>query len=132
MGEYLYEDLTRIIIGAAFDVHNILGKGLSEKAYENALVVRLRQLGLTIEQQKTIPLLFASQKVTDQEVDILVEDKIIVETKARDHISKSHVSQVLGYLKNTPYRLALILNFGSKVQIKRLIRSRQNLSSYSS
>ena len=126
MGEYLYEEITRKIIGAAFDVHNALGKGLSEKAYENALVLRLQQMGLSVEQQKFVALSFQNKRIGDQEVDILVEEKVIVELKARDRLSKSNVSQLLGYLKNTKYQLGLLLNFGHKVEIKRLILSSRN------
>ena len=122
-GPLLYGDLTEKIIGAAFDVHNALGKGLSEKVYENALVVRLKELGITAEQQKVLPVLFSEQKVGEQVVDVLVEDRVIVETKAVEHLMKSHESQLLGYLKNTRYRLGLLINFGARVEFKRLIFS---------
>jgi GxxExxY protein len=126
MGEYLYEEITRKIIGAAFDVHNALGKGLTEKAYENALVLRLRDLGLSVEQQKPIALYFQNQRIGYQEVDILVEEKVIVELKARDRLTQSNISQLLGYLKNTKYQLGLLVNFGRKVEIKRFILSIHN------
>jgi len=69
---------------------------------------------------------FQNQKTGDQEVDLLVEEKIIVETKARPRLLSSHIPQVLGYLKNTKYQLALLLNFGRKVEIKRLILTSRN------
>lgn len=124
MGKYLYAEITEKIIGAAFVVHNALGKGLSEKTYENALALKLAELGLNNEQQKDLPVFFENRRVGTQRVDILVEKKIIVETKAVRSISKDNVTQVLGYLKNTRYQLALIINFGDRVEVKRLILTR--------
>lgn len=124
MGKYLYAEITERIIGAVFAVHNALGKGLSEKTYENALALKLRELGLDNEQQKDLPIFFQNKRVGTQRVDILVEEKIIVETKTVRSISQDHVTQVLGYLKNTHYQLALLINFGERVEIKRLILTR--------
>jgi GxxExxY protein len=122
----LYGDLTQKIIGAAFKVHNSLGKGLSEKVYENALSIGLRDLGLSVEQQKALPVYFDYHKVGEQIVDLLVEERVIVETKAVDRLLKSHEAQLLGYLKNTHFQLGLLINFGSRVQFKRLIFTAQN------
>lgn len=121
MGEYLYEEITRHIIGAAFDVHNALGKGLQEKVYENALAVGLRCAGLKAEQQKPLPLFFNNVRVGTQVFDLIVEERILVEVKAVKTIATAHISQVLGYLKNTKFQLGLIINFGDKVSVKRLI-----------
>ena len=127
-GKYLYSDLTEKIIGAAYAVHNSLGKGLSEKTYENALVVKLKLLGLTIEQQKSLPIFFEDQKVGEQITDLVVEEKVIVETKTVKHVIKDHETQLLGYLKNTKLQVGLIINFSSRVEIKRLILTEQNKS----
>ena len=124
MGNFLYEDLTEKIIGAAFAVHNALGKGLSEKTYENALVLKLQKLGVHVEQQKNLPVIFENKSVGIQRVDILAEERIIVETKATRAIRKDDIEQVLGYLNNTRYQLALIINFGERVMVKRLILTR--------
>lgn len=126
MGDYLYEDITKRIIGAAFSVHNALGKGLQEKAYENALAHKIRGLGLKVEQQKSLPVFFENVKVGDQQIDMLIEGVVLVEVKSVAAVSQNHVSQVLGYLKNTNIQLGLIINFGSKVEIKRLILTTQN------
>jgi GxxExxY protein len=122
----LYGDLTQKVIGAAFDVHNSLGKGLNEKVYENALSVRLRDLGLSVEQQKALPVYFDNHKVGEQIVDLVVDERVIVETKAVDRLLKNHEAQLLGYLKNTQFQLGLLINFGSRVQFKRLIFTSQN------
>ncbi|MBI4419101.1 MAG: GxxExxY protein [Ignavibacteriales bacterium] len=118
---YLYEDLTRLVIGASFTIHNALGKGLSEMTSENALVLKLRALGLNVEQQKDLRVFFENKAVGTQRVDILAEERIIVEVKATRSITKDHIAQVLGYLKNTRFQLGLIINFGQRVTIRRLI-----------
>jgi GxxExxY protein len=124
--KYLYADLTEKIIGAAYNVHNSLGRGLSEKTYENALVVKLRQLGLNIEQQKTLPVFFENQKVGEQIVDLVVEERVLVEIKTVGRLLKQHETQILGYLKNTKLQIGLIINFGASVEVKRLILTEQN------
>jgi GxxExxY protein len=126
MGDHLYEEITKCIIGAAFSVHNALGKGLHEKTYENALVHKIRALGLKVEQQKSLPVLFEDVVVGSQRIDMLVEGVVLVEVKSVGTMSQNHVSQVLGYLKNTNIQLGLIINFGTKVEIKRLILTKQN------
>jgi GxxExxY protein len=122
----LYGDLTKKVIGAAFHVHNSLGKGLNEKIYENALSVRLRDLGSSVEQQKALPVYFDNHKVGEQIVDLVVDERVIVETKAVDRLLKNHEAQLLGYLKNTQFQLGLLINFDSRVQFKRLIFTVQN------
>jgi GxxExxY protein len=125
-GKYLYADLTEKIIGAAYNVHNSLGKGLSEKTYENALVVKLGQMGLTVEQQKTLPVFFENQKVGEQIVDLVVEERVLIELKTVSHLLKQHETQILGYLKNTRLQIGLLLNFAASVEVKRLILTEQN------
>ena len=83
MASLLHGDITEKIIGAAFAVHNALGKGLTEKTYENALAVKLRQLGLKVEQQKSLPVKFENQTVGEQIVDVVVEDCVILKSEPR-------------------------------------------------
>jgi len=123
---YLYAEITEKIIGAAYAVHNSLGKGLSEKTYENAHVHKLQQFGLKVEQQKTLPVYFEDKKVGEQVIDLVVDEKIIVETKAVKHLVKDHETQLLGYLRNTKLQVGLLINFGSSVEVKRLILTEQN------
>ena len=101
MVELLFSDITEKNIGAAFEVHNALGKGLSEKAYENALALKLQSLGLRVCQQKELPVMFEGQEVGKQVVDLLVEECVIVEIKAVQNISRSNEAQLFGYLRNT-------------------------------
>ncbi len=126
MGKLLFGDLTEMIIGAAFDVHNTLGPNLSESVYKNALVIQLRLMGLLVETEKEVPLKFADVEVGIQRVDVLVEKKILVETKAIRKIHPDHPRKLLGTLKNTGYQLGLVINFGGSVRVKRVINTTQN------
>jgi GxxExxY protein len=121
--ELLFSDITEKIIGAAFEVHNALGKGLSEKAYENALALKLQSLGLRVCQQKELPVMFEGQEVGKQVVDLLVEECVIVEIKAVQNISRSNEAQLLGYLRNTHFQVGLLINFGDRVEFKRFVHS---------
>jgi GxxExxY protein len=123
MTDLLYAEITEKIIGAAFAVHNALGKGLTEETYENALAVKLQHLGLGIRQQENLPVFFEDQEVGEQIVDLVVEDSVIVEVKAVQNLSKPHEAQILGYLKNTKFQLGLLINFGSRVEFRRFVHS---------
>ncbi len=122
----LYGDITERIIGAAFEVHNTLGKGLTEKTYQNALVIRLRSTGLEVEDEKELSLFFDNAKVGDQRADIVVDDKVIVETKAVRKIAPEYAKKLLSTLRNTKYQLGLIINFGNSVEFQRVINTQQN------
>lgn len=126
MGELLYRDITEKIIGAAFKVHKTLGKNLSEFAYRNALIVQLRLLNLKVEVEKELPLIFANVSIGVQRADLLVEDKIIVETKAIHRVRSDHLDKLLATLRNTGYQLGLVLNFSRSVHVKRVINTLQN------
>ena len=123
MVDLLFRDITEKIIGAAFEVHNALGKGLAEKTYENALAVKLQNLCLKVQQQENLPVFFENQKVGEQIVDLVVADCVIVEIKAVQKLARSHDAQILGYLKNTNFQLGLLINFCNKVEFKRFIQS---------
>ncbi len=126
MGELLYADITEKIIGAAFEVHKSLGKGLTEKTYQRALSMRLRDMGLDVEEEKYLPILFWNKIVGTQRVDLLVARKVIVENKAIHRILNDHTAKLLATLRNTKYQLGLIINFRSSVQVKRVINTIQN------
>ena len=122
----LYGDITEKIIGAAFAVHNNLGEGLTEKTYQKALAVRLRGIGFLIEEEKQEQLFFDKTEVGFQRLDLVVEGKIVVETKAVKSISSDYAKKLLSTLRNTPYQLGLIFNFGPSVGVQRVINSTQN------
>ena len=122
--ELLYEDLTYKIRGAIFKVYNALGFGHKESAYQKALELELIKEGITIESQKNIALLYDGEKVGFYKPDIVVEEKIIIELKSSDFLTKNDKTQVLHYLRGSDYKLALLINFGSpKLQIERIINT---------
>jgi len=118
------EDLKPIseaIIGAAYEVGNVLGGGFLEKVYENALVFELQERGLKALQQAPLRVPYKGQTVGEYFADIIVEDRVVVEIKCVEAFSSAHVAQCLNYLKATGLNLALLLNFQtSKVQVKRI------------
>lgn len=117
----LHEELTGKILKAFFDVYNILGCGFLEKVYENALKIKLESLGLFVEQQKPIKVYFQGQCVGEYFADLLVNGLVILELKEAEHISPTHVPQLLHYLKATDVEVGLLLNFGLEPEFKRLL-----------
>lgn len=120
----LYGELTRSIIGSAFDVINELGDGFLESVYENALVVALEDAGLSVESQKAIDVNFRGRVVGNFYADLIVEDKVIVELKAVSSLAPEHSAQLINYLNATGFQVGLLINFGNpKLQYKRLTRT---------
>ncbi|MBI5778003.1 MAG: GxxExxY protein [Planctomycetes bacterium] len=119
-----HKDITSKILNAAFEVHNILGCGFSEKMYERPLVYELKQRCLKVEQQKKIEVEYKEIMAGDYIADVIVDNKVIVELKAVEAIINLHEAQVLNYLKASKYHVGLILNFGKpKLEYKRLVLS---------
>lgn len=115
-------DLTDEILGAAFKVQNTLGCGFLEKVYENAMVVELVRMGLTVQQQQLFQVKYEGAIVGDYLADLVVANRIIVECKAVSNLDSVHEAQLLNYLKATGLRVGLLLNFSRpKVQFKRLV-----------
>ena len=120
--KYPDAELTRSIIGTAFEVHNVLGVGFLEKVYQNALVKELRLRGCQFEAEVKIPVYYKSVLVGDYYADILVEGRIILELKAVIKLTGKHEAQLLNYLKATGHKIGLLINFGSdRVEVKRRI-----------
>jgi GxxExxY protein len=120
--ELIHGELAKEIVGAAFDVHNILGYGFLEKVYERALLVELVKRGLKAESQAAITVKYKEAIVGDYVADIVVEEKVILELKAEETYNKQHEAQLLNYLKATGLKLGILTNFGrSKCEFKRLV-----------
>jgi GxxExxY protein len=108
--------LTEKIIGAAIEVHRHLGPGLLESTYESCLAYELANLGLCVEQQKAIPVIYKDVKLEQgYRIDLLVEDVVIVELKVVEEINAVHEAQVLSYLKLSGCPAGLLLNFNVKL-----------------
>ncbi|HUL15898.1 MAG TPA: GxxExxY protein [Terriglobales bacterium] len=108
----LDSDLTRKIIGAAIEVHRLLGPGLLESAYEECLCKELTLRGIGHERQKPVPVVYKGVKLEcGYRIDILVERRIVVELKAIEQIAPIHEAVVLTYLKLSRNRVGLLINF---------------------
>ena len=118
-------DITHEILDSAYTVHTELGPGLLESAYQACLVYELEKKGLKVEVEKPLPLIYKDIKLEyGYRLDILVEDKVVVELKTVDAFNDVHVAQVLTYLKLSGCKVGLLLNFYTKHLkdgIKRLI-----------
>ncbi|MFZ1785276.1 MAG: GxxExxY protein [Ferruginibacter sp.] len=118
-------DLTYQIIGATYKVHSALGPGLLENAYKECLCHVLQKEGLFVEKEKALPLIFETVKLdAGYRLDLLVENKVIIEIKAIETFTDVHTAQVLTYLKLSGCKVGLLLNFNvadMKKGIKRLI-----------
>ncbi|MBN1326685.1 MAG: GxxExxY protein [Candidatus Cloacimonetes bacterium] len=123
MSKLLYKDLTDKIIGAAIEVHKALGPGLLESAYEECLVLELKNMNLLIIQQLQIPLIYKNVTIQSKfRLDLLVEDKVIVEVKSVEKLLPIHEAQLITYLKLTGYRIGLLINFNEKLLMNGIMR----------
>jgi GxxExxY protein len=117
-------DLTRTIIGAAMTVLNAIRPGHDEKIYENALVVELTEQRIHCDQQARFPVNYKGHVVGTLVPDLIVEGRVIVDTKVVAAFNESHIAQMLGYLAITGLPVALLLNFkNSRLTWKRVTRS---------
>ena len=125
----LHQDLTRKIIGCAFEVQNELGVGFLESVYEKAMVVALAQSGIPVQAQAPINVSFRGVIVGSFYADLLVNERVIVELKTVSELSEQHRVQVLNYLNATGIPGGLLINFGNpRLQYRRLT-ARQNCKS---
>lgn len=124
----LVNDITRAIIAAAMKVHSALGPGLLESAYHACLLFELHSEHLKAESQVALPVLYRGVKLDlGYRIDLLVEDKVIVELKSIDEIAPIHEAQLLSYLKLSKKNVGLLINFNVphlKNGIKRIVNGR--------
>jgi GxxExxY protein len=118
-------ELSKIIIGCAIEVHKQLGPGLLESAYQECMYYELIQFGLKVQKEKPMPIVYKEVKLDHgYSIDLLVEEKVVIEIKTVDAFNDVHTSQVLTYLKLGNYKLGLLLNFQTTMLrngIKRII-----------
>jgi GxxExxY protein len=109
------EGLASQVVDAAIRVHRTLRPGFPESVYEKALSIELSERGLAHETQAPVQVYYRGQLVGEGRIDILVEDRLVVELKTVDQLSSVHVGQVLGYLQAKNLPLGLLLNFHAAV-----------------
>ncbi len=115
-------ELAGIIIGAGIEIHTALGPGLLESAYQECLFYKLKQIGLKVEKEKMMPLVFEEVKMDcGYRIDLLVENKVVLELKSVIELNDVHLAQILTYLKLGNYKLGLLMNF-NEFRLKNGIR----------
>jgi len=122
MAELLYKELTYQIRFVLYDVYNTLGPGLREETYKIATLAEMRRRQMKAACEVEIEIVFKGEVIDSYRLDIIVEDKVILELKAVDEFHPRHKAQLLSYLKASKLRLGLLVNFGSdKLEVVRLI-----------
>ena len=120
-------ELSRIVFDCALKVHQSLGPGLLESAYEECLFYELRKIGLNVEKQKPLPLIYEEVKLdVGYRIDIIVENKLIIEIKSVEALNDVHFAQLLTYLKLRNCKLGLLINFNVsliKNGVKRVVNN---------
>lgn len=105
-------ELATIVIGRAIEVHRALGPGLLESAYQECLFYELQEAGLYVEREKSMPVFYKNVMLEQgYRLDLLVEDKLVIELKTVDTVLEVHQAQLLTYLKLGGYKLGLLINF---------------------
>ncbi|KAA3650934.1 MAG: GxxExxY protein [Bacteroidetes bacterium] len=121
-------EISKKIIGAAIEVHKQLGPGLLESSYEICLAYELIQQGLNIQTQVVLPVVYKEVKLeAGYRIDILVENKVIIELKAVDALADIHTAQLLTYLKLKDLKLGILINFNNVKVIDGVKRIVNNL-----
>jgi len=107
--------LSNVIIGAALRVHEEIGPGMLESAYEACLMFELLDRGLRVEREKPLPLMYRGRRLDcGYRLDLLVEDAVIVEVKSVERLERVHGAQLRSYLKQSTLKLGLLINFNVK------------------
>ena len=124
MPQYEHDPQTYAIIGAAMEVHCVLGHGFLEAVHQEALALELDLRGIPCHREVSLEVRYKEHPLsTAYRADFVCYDEVIVEVKALERLSGREVAQLLNYLKATGFRRGLLLNFGApKLQIKRLVR----------
>ncbi len=116
---------TSQILGAFYSVYNRLGHGLAEVVYEREMAAELRGRGCAVASQRSARVRYGRQKRGRFRPDLVVDERVVVEIKARSRILNSHWAQLLHYLRVTGVEVGLILNVGPRPEFKRLVLTRQ-------
>lgn len=126
--DLVYPELSYKLIGYAYEVFNELGPGHSEKTYTKAYALMLRKNGHEYKEQVYYPVRFKNEVISRAFLDFIVEEKIIIETKKNVRFSKTHIDQVLDYIKRSNFKLAILITFTYEgVVSKRIVNIDQTL-----
>lgn len=112
--EIIYKELSYQVLQAVFAVHSTLGPGFSEKIYEEALIVEFERRGIPFQRQHPITVYYLGKPIGTYRIDLVVNEKIVLELKAVDKLTDDFKQQTLSYLKAGHYRLGILINFRTK------------------
>lgn len=130
LGELLEAELVRSIVGAFFAVFNYFGGGgMCESAYIGALEYELTLRGHKVDREVSVPVYYKGKLVARQRLDMLVDDKVIVESKASERLAASAGPQLVGYLRATKFQVGVLLHFGPHPKFYRFVDSRKKCQS---
>jgi GxxExxY protein len=119
------QEISNVVIGLGIEVHKVLGPGLLESAYKECLYYKIVKSGLYVEKEKPMPLIFEEMRLdVGYRLDLLVENKLLIEIKSVEALNDVHSAQTLTYMRLGNYRLGLLMNFNViklKDGIKRII-----------
>lgn len=120
------EQLTGKIIKIFYKIYNTLGYGFLERIYHCAMIIELKAAGLKVETKKPISMHYLGDVVGEFEADLIVEEKVILELKAKEALHETHEAQLVNYLRATEIEVGLLLNFGKEPKFKRKYFSNSN------
>ena len=110
------DELTEIVIGCAIEVHRNLGPGLLESAYQECLAYELRNQGIIVEKEISLPIIYKEIKIDHgYRIDLLIENRIVIELKTIEKFTDVHTAQILTYMRLGEYSTGLLINFNTKL-----------------
>ena len=119
-----FDKLSNKIIGSAIEVHNYLGPGFTERIYQKALMEELMLKKIEFESEKNVTIYYKGKNIGDYRIDLVIDNKIILELKAVEDIAKIHKAQLKSYLKATGKNIGLIINFSKvSLDVKRIVHN---------
>jgi GxxExxY protein len=121
----LEEELTRSVIGAFFDAYNVLGYGFLEHVYTRALERELKERGHRVAREVSVPVFYRETILAEQRLDMIVDDRLVVEIKSTHDLNKDARRQVYNYLRATNLEVGLLLHFGPTAQFHRMVHPHQ-------
>jgi GxxExxY protein len=122
MGKLIHEELSYTIRGALYDVYDALGPGFREETYKRAVLNELERRGVACARERTIEVAYKGEMIDTYRLDIVVDNKVILELKAVDELHPRFEAQLLSYLRASGLRLGTLVNFGAeRIQITRKV-----------
>ena len=123
--DYMYSELTGVVIGCAMTVHSALGNGFQEVIYQRALAIEMADHGLSFSREYEMPIYYKEQQIGTRRVDFLVDGLVSVELKAVIKLEDVHLAQAINYLEAYDLEVGLLINFGARsLQFKRVANSK--------